>query len=166
MTLRRIIWKNLSRRPARTMFTLAGVAIAVAAVVALVGVSRGIERSFNDLYQERGADLVVQRAGGLLQLSSGIDESLGDRMRELPEVRQVIGGLMDLVSFPDHDLFAVIANGWAADCPVFDQIGRSSGRRVCGLEQKLGSRSWAACWPPIWARNRAMRSSCTGENSR
>ena len=136
MTLRRIIWKNLSRRPARTLFTLAGVAIAVAAVVALVGVSRGIERSFNDLYQERGADLVVQRAGGLLQLSSGIDESLGDRIRALPEARQVIAGLMDLVSFPDHDLFAVIANGWAADCPVFDQI-EITGRRFAPGETRV-----------------------------
>jgi putative ABC transport system permease protein len=130
MTFLRIIGKNLTRRPARTSMTIAGVGIAIAAVVALVGVARGIEQSFLDLYNERGADLVVQRAGGTLQLSSGIDERLGERIRHLPGVKQVIGGLMDLVAFEQYDLFAVIANGWDADCPVLDRVKMLQGRKL------------------------------------
>jgi putative ABC transport system permease protein len=130
MTFFRIVRKNLSRRPARTTMTIAGVGIAVAAVVALVGVARGIEQSFFDLYNQRGADLVVQRAGGTLQLSSGIDERLGERMRKLPGVKQVIGGLMDLIAFEQYDLFAVIANGWDADCPVLDRVRILHGRKL------------------------------------
>src|SRR5258708_7075264 len=117
MTFFRIVWKNLSRRPARTTMTIAGVGIAIAAVVALVGVARGIEQSFFDLYNQRGADLVVQRAGGTLQLSSGIDERLGERMRKLPGVKQVIGGLMDLIAFEQYDLFSRISNRWGAQLP-------------------------------------------------
>jgi putative ABC transport system permease protein len=130
MTFLRIIGKNLSRRPARTTMTIAGVGIAIAAVVALVGVARGIEQSFFDLYNQRGADLVVQRAGGTLQLSSGIDERLGEGMRKLPGVKQVIGGLMDLIAFEQYDLFAVIANGWDADCPVLDRVKIIQGRKL------------------------------------
>src|SRR5260221_6879506 len=117
MTFFRIVWKNLSRRPARTTMTIAGVGIAIAAVVALVGVARGIEQSFFDLYDQRGADLVVQRAGGTLQLSSGIDERLGERMRKLPGVKQVIGGVMDLISFAQDDLFAPLAHASGAHFP-------------------------------------------------
>jgi putative ABC transport system permease protein len=117
-----VIWKNLIRRPARSALTALGVAIAVAAVVSLSGVAAGLERSFLELYAERGADLIVQRAGGALQLSSGIDESVVERIRRLPDVRQVIGGMMDLVSFEKFDLFGVIVNGWPDDCPVLDRV--------------------------------------------
>ena len=53
--------KNLWRRPARSAFTALGLAVAVAAVVALVGVSESLESSYLDLYTKRGSDLVVPR---------------------------------------------------------------------------------------------------------
>ncbi len=124
-----IVWKNLARRRTRSALTALGVAMAVAAVVSLMGVSTGIEQSFLDLYDRRGADLVVQRAGGAVQLSSGIDEALGDRIRAMPGVKQVIGGLMDLVSFEKFDLVGVIVNGWGLDCPVPDRVEMVTGRR-------------------------------------
>lgn len=125
-----MIGKNLWLRPLRTLLSIAGLAIAVAAVVALVGVSRRFEQSFLELYNRRGGDLVVQRSGGAMQLSSGIDERLGDKIRRLPDVRQVIGSLMDMVAFEQNDLFAVIVNGWAPDCPVLDAVTVTAGRRL------------------------------------
>jgi len=125
-----MIGKNLWLRPLRTLLSITGLAIAVAAVVALVGVSRRFEQSFLELYNRRGGDLVVQRSGGAMQLSSGIDERLGDKIRRLPHVRQVIGSLMDMVAFEQNDLFAVIVNGWAPDCPVLDAVTVTAGRRL------------------------------------
>ena len=125
-----IAGKNLWRRPARSALTAFGLAIAVAAVVALVGVSESLESSFLDLYTRPGADLVVQRRGGAVQLSKGIQLSFGDRMRAIPGVREVIGGLMDMVSFEDHDLFMVIVNGWEPNCSVLDRVRILSGRRL------------------------------------
>src|SRR3954471_149815 len=115
-----IAQKNLWRRPLRSALTIVGLAVAVAAIVALVGVSESLEQSFLDLYLRRGADLVVQRRGGAVQLSKGIKLSIGDEIRKIRGVREVIGSLMDLISFEDHDLFMVIVNGWTADCPVLD----------------------------------------------
>ena len=63
--------KNLRRRPVRSLLTAAGLAVAVAAIVALVGVAESFESSFLSLYTQRGADLVVQRRGGAVQLSKG-----------------------------------------------------------------------------------------------
>ncbi len=125
-----IAGKNLWRRPARSALTACGLAIAVAAVVALVGVSESLESSFLDLYTRPGADLVVQRRGGAVQLSKGIPLAVGDQMREIPGVREVIGGLMDMVSFEDQDLFMVIVNGWEPNCSVLDRVKIVSGRRL------------------------------------
>ena len=124
-----IAWRNLAGRPLRSSLTVMGLAIAVAAAMVLIGVSQGFERSFLNLYNERG-DLVVQHAGGVMQLSSSIDEKLGPRIQGLPGVRQVIGGLADLVALEQFDLFAVIVNGWDPDCPVLTDVTIVSGRRL------------------------------------
>ena len=122
--------KKPEAAPARSLLTAIGMAVAVAAVVSLVGLSESLEKSFLDLYAKRGADLVVQRRGGASQLSKGIDEALEIRLQQIPGVREVIGGLMDMVSFEDQDLFMVIVNGWKTDCPVFDRVNTLSGRRI------------------------------------
>jgi putative ABC transport system permease protein len=125
-----IAWRNLKRRPARSLLTVLGLAIAVTAVVALVGVAESLESSFLSLYTQRGADLVVQRRGGAVQLSKGIALTLGDRIRAIPEAREVISGLMDMVAFEDQDLFMVIVNGWEPDCPVLERVRVTAGRRL------------------------------------
>jgi putative ABC transport system permease protein len=125
-----IAHKNLWRRPVRSALTAVGLAVAVAAVVALVGVSESLESSFLDLYTRRGADLVVQRRGGAVQLSKGIRVSVGDQLRKIPGVKEVIGSLMDLISFEDQNLFMVIVNGWEPNCPVLDRVHILSGRRL------------------------------------
>ena len=117
-----IVCKNLWLRPLRHAAVDRRTGDRGRAVVALVGVSRRFEQSFLELYNRRGGDLVVQRSGGAMQLSSGIDERLGEKIRRLPHVTQVIGSLMDLVAFEQNDLFAVIVNGWAPDCPVLDAV--------------------------------------------
>ncbi|MFO0790776.1 MAG: ABC transporter permease [Pirellulales bacterium] len=122
--------KNLWRRPIRSGLTAIGLAVSVSAIVALVGVSESLESSFLDLYMKRGTDLVVQRRGGAVQISKGIDVKLGDRLRKIPGVNIVIAGLMDLVSFEDRDLFMVIVNGWEPECPVLYRVKLLSGRRL------------------------------------
>jgi len=122
--------KNLRRRPVRSALTAAGLAAAVAAIVALVGVAESFESSFLALYTRRGADLVVQRRGGAVQLSKGVSLKLGEQIRGLPGAGQVIGGLMDMVAFEDHDLFMVIVNGWEPTCPVLDRVKIKAGRRL------------------------------------
>src|SRR3954449_1421739 len=95
MRMWQIALKNLWRRPMRSVLTAVALAIAVAAVVALVGVSESLESSFLDLYIREGADLVVQRRGGAVQLSKGINVSIAEQVREIPGVEEVIGSLMD-----------------------------------------------------------------------
>lgn len=122
--------KSLLRQPARSSFTAIGIGLAVAAMVSLVGISSGFERSYYNIYAKRGIDLVVQRSGRTQQLGNEMDESYGDRIRNLPGVYRVIGGLVDVVSFDEADLWVVLVNGWPADSPVFDEIKIEAGRRL------------------------------------
>jgi putative ABC transport system permease protein len=137
MQLWNIAGRNLWRRPARSVLTVVGLTIAVTAVVALVGVAESLEGSFLDLYRQRGVDLVVQPRGGSVQLTKGINLSFGDRIRKLAGVKEVVGGLMDMVAFEDYDLMMVIVNGWEPDCPVLDRVRVVSGRRLQAGDERL-----------------------------
>jgi putative ABC transport system permease protein len=97
-------------------------------MTALVGISRGFVDSFIGLYQERGIDLVVVRAGVAERLTSALNESLGDDIRRLPAVKAVAGVLMDVVSFPDLNLFSVPALGWDPGAFMYDSLKLDSGR--------------------------------------
>ena len=93
------ITRNLLGRPVRTALTALGLALAVAAVMLLTGISWGFERSFLAIYRSRGIDLIVVRAGISDQLSSNLDEELSGTLRAVPGVRDVSPSLMDAVSF-------------------------------------------------------------------
>jgi putative ABC transport system permease protein len=124
------VLKNLLRRKVRTALTVAGVAVAVGAVVALVGIAHGFARSFAELYQKRGVDLLVVRAGKVERLTSYLDEGIGARIQQLPGVRAVTGGLLDVISFEESNLIGVPLQGWAPDSFLFDDLKLVSGRRL------------------------------------
>jgi putative ABC transport system permease protein len=122
--------KNLLRRRARTMLTIVGLAVAVGAVVSLVGVATGFKDSFMKVYETRDVDLVVTRAGGTEQTNNGLPEQLEEPISKLKGVRQVIGGLVDPVKFEDQGLKGVLINGWKPDCPLFDKLKIIEGRKI------------------------------------
>jgi putative ABC transport system permease protein len=114
--------KNVFRRKTRSTLTVIGLAVAVAAVVSLFGISDSFSKQFKALYARRGVDLIVQSVGSKQELNNGLPVSLGDRIAKLPGVGAVMGGLMDVVSFPDRDLPSVIINGWAPGSPLFKEL--------------------------------------------
>jgi putative ABC transport system permease protein len=130
MRFYQFILKNVLQRKARSALTMVGVAVAVMAVVALVGIADGFESSFRELYERRGVDLIVVRAGSSEHLSSSIPEQVGEQLRRLPGVRAVSPGLMDVVSFPEANLASVPVQGWAPDSFLFDSLKMLDGRRV------------------------------------
>ncbi|HEX3998751.1 MAG TPA: ABC transporter permease [Pirellulales bacterium] len=124
------VWKNVSRRKMRSGLTVVGLGVAVAAVVSLFGISDGFSTQFKALYARRGIDLVVQRVGSKTELNNGLPNSLGEDIRKLPGVSAVMGGLMDVVSFPEQNIPSVIINGWAPDSPLFKELHILPGGRL------------------------------------
>ncbi len=131
------VTKNLLRRPFRSVLTMMGIALAVGAMVALVGISNGFVESFIQLYQGRGVDLVVVRAGVSERLTSALEESLGDKIRALPGVRDVAGIMTDVVSFPDLNLYGVPILGWKPGTFLLDNLKFVSGRPLTAQDGRV-----------------------------
>jgi putative ABC transport system permease protein len=125
-----IIWKNVYRRRTRSLLTICGLGVAVATVVSLVGISESFQRHFIDLYAARGVDMVVQKYGANAELSISLPDELGDRIRKIPHVSGVIGGLMDEVSLDEQNLPAVFLDGWPNSSPLFDEVTYLEGHRL------------------------------------
>ena len=125
-----LTYRNIFRRRMRSVLTISGVAVAVGAVVALVGISRGFERSLLTIYENRGVDLVVVRAGGLSQLTSSLDESLSQKIAALPHVRNAAPMLTEVVSLKDFNLFGVVIQGMPLEGPPITKYKIVAGRRI------------------------------------
>jgi ABC-type antimicrobial peptide transport system permease subunit len=88
-----MILKNLFRRKGRTLVTLVGISIGVAAIIALGAISKGLKAGFAAMTQGSQADLVISQAESLSALVSSVDETVGDEVRSLPGVADVNGML-------------------------------------------------------------------------
>jgi ABC-type lipoprotein release transport system permease subunit len=88
-----MVFKNLFRRKGRTILTLLGIAIGVAAIVALGAVAQGLRAGFSSMTQGSQADLVLSQAEALTALMSSVEESVADEIRAWPEVADLDGVL-------------------------------------------------------------------------
>jgi putative ABC transport system permease protein len=113
------ISRNLLRRRARTLLTVTGLAVAIAAVLDLMGIAWNFEQSFMTLFRGKGIDLIVVRAGTSNQLSSTLDQKLGDRLRATDGVQQVAPSLMDTVGFEQANIASALINGWESGSILF-----------------------------------------------
>lgn len=125
-----LVVRNIRRRPTRSGLTLIAVAIAVCAVVALVGISTGFKHSFMKFYESVGIDLLVVRSGSARRLTSTMDEGLGPKIEKLPGVKEVIPGLADVVSFPEENMYVVAVSGLEPETPPFEEFTVIEGRQL------------------------------------
>jgi ABC-type antimicrobial peptide transport system permease subunit len=103
-----MILKNLWRRKTRTLLTLLGVAVGVAAVVALSAFGEGIAGGFEKMFGASVADLTVGQKDALMLMLSTLDESVGDELRQVRGVREVAGTVIGVVQMSDAPYFIVM----------------------------------------------------------
>ncbi len=128
MNLLSMATRNLRGHRVRSALTLLGLAVAVAAFVALTAISAGFESAYQGMYRQRDVDLIVQRTGGDEVLLKGIKEQLLDKVRAVPGVARAFGGLVDVISFEQYDLFFVLIHGIHADHPFVQDLQYVDGR--------------------------------------
>ena len=111
MTFFTVVVRGLIRRPVRTGLTLLGISIGIAAVVALVGISRGFGKSWQTAMKARGTDVVVSNMGSALvpQLFSA---SVRDRIAHLPHVTATDVILVELTSVESTQMILISAREW------------------------------------------------------
>jgi putative ABC transport system permease protein len=111
MTFLTIVMRSLVRRPVRTGLTLVGIAIGIAAVVALVGISQGYEKSVEQQLDTIGMDLLVSDMTG--GISPKIyDASVAEQVGKLPEVKQSASVLMHFLSVEEVPFMMVSGREW------------------------------------------------------
>lgn len=95
MNLAKLVWRNLTRRKGRFAFTLGGVAIGMAAFVALMTIGRGVTAEVNKQARGLGANLVATPKGWCAyeQISVLTGEQLPEAipMAELDKIRALPG---------------------------------------------------------------------------
>ena len=131
------VLKNVVRRRVRSTLTVIGMALAVGAVVALVGVSRSTEQSFKDVYQDQNVSIIVQQRGKKQRLTSVLDTSLGKEIAKIKGVKAVNPGLVEFSSLeelPD----AVVMNGWEIGSPLMKKLKIMPGGRNLEPSDKRG----------------------------
>jgi putative ABC transport system permease protein len=125
MTFFTVILRGLLRRPLRTGFTLAGISIGIAALVGLVGMARGFEKSWQVGLKARGTDIVVSNKIGSLT-PKPFDASVRDRIKVLPRIAGTCNLMVEVTSVEDSDLMILSAREWGGFC--WDNLDLVSGR--------------------------------------
>ena len=111
MTFFTVVIRGLMRRPVRTGLTIVGISIGIAALVALVGISRGFEASWKTGMKSRGTDIVVSSMGKGLT-PKPFSAAAVDRIAPLAHVAETCSLLVDLVSVEKAEMMIVSARQW------------------------------------------------------
>jgi ABC-type antimicrobial peptide transport system permease subunit len=113
-----VILKNLFRRKGRTLLTLAGIAIGVAAIVALGAMAEGMRAGYTSMARGSQADLVLSQADAMDMTMSSVEESVGALLEGWPEVTDADGMLMGNVQTEASLFFYIFGydpDGFAID---------------------------------------------------
>src|SRR5438132_1674646 len=111
MTFFSVILRGLMRRPVRTGLTLVGISIGIAAVVALVGISRGFQKSWEKGLKARGTDVVVSNMGTALT-PKPFPAAVRDQVAKLPRVASTCTILVELTSIESSQMMILSAREW------------------------------------------------------
>jgi len=104
--------RNLGIHRLRSVLTAVGIAAALASLLALVGLSRGVDRSISMSLENHGTHLLALKKGAIEVLTATLDESLAGRLRAVPGVINVMAGLGDFVELSSGEM-AYMAGGKA-----------------------------------------------------
>jgi len=101
-----MVLKNLLRRATRSLLTIAGIAIGVAAVVALGAMAQGIAKNYTSAVGLSN-DLLVTQANAYDIVFSSLGETIGDRLRAVPGVENVEAGVFGWINVDSIPYFLV-----------------------------------------------------------
>mgnify|MGYP001817706728 CR=1 FL=1 len=88
-----MVIKNLLRRKTRTLLTIIGISVGVAAIIALVVLAEGLEAGYSSMMSGSKADLVLSQPNSFDISMSSVDENIGDDLAVMPEVAAISGML-------------------------------------------------------------------------
>jgi ABC-type lipoprotein release transport system permease subunit len=94
-------WKNLWRRKVRSLLTILGSAVGVAAIVAMTTFADGLANAFSVISSTGAADVTVSQKDAMLLIMSAVDDDVGRELAALRGADEVAGtvvGIMQMTS--------------------------------------------------------------------
>jgi putative ABC transport system permease protein len=126
------ILRNLTRRPTRSILTILGLTVAVASMIALLGITSNLLESVQSSFENRGIDLIVQQAGKSSGLNSDFREYLVNEAKKIPGVKQVDFAVVNLIDMTKENGNSeqVMIQGWRPDNFAFEENCVAEGRKL------------------------------------
>ena len=144
MNLSKLVWRNLLRRRGRFVFTLAGVAIGMAAFVSLMTIGQGLTREIRKQAQGLGANLVVTPKGWCAyeqisvltgeQLPEAIPMAELDKIGRVPGVKSAIPYLNEKTAFRNQPV--PVIGIWPQEMRTLQKWGVESGRYFSAPDER------------------------------
>lgn len=131
-----MIRKNLFRRKARTSLTILGIAIGVAAIVALGVLSSLLENGYSSMMAGSKSDLILTQPDAFSLSSSAINEQIGEQLAAMPEISEVSGMIQGVVQTAQNPFSFVF--GYPGDSYLLERFRILEG---VGLEGTFDPRS-------------------------
>ena len=121
-----LAFRNLKRRPARSLLTVLGVALAVGSFITLYGLSRSVQENVQQSFEEREADLTVRRRGVAEPFGGTMPQATIQEIAKIQGVAAVSGQLLSFAATDNDD--HVLAFGWASDSFFWPTVPLVEGR--------------------------------------
>ena len=112
--------KNLLRRKTRTLLTVLGISIGVAAIIGLGALAEGLQSGYGNMLTGSKADLILSQPDAFDISYSSIDETVGAQLLEAPEVSTVSGMLQGFAQAEGEPFFFVF--GYSQDSFVLERF--------------------------------------------
>jgi hypothetical protein len=90
-----LAFRNLRRRPTRSVLAALGVALAVGSFITLYGLSRSVQENVQQSFEERGTDLTVRRRGVAEPFGGTMPQTI---IPEIPGIAAVSGQLLSFAA--------------------------------------------------------------------
>jgi putative ABC transport system permease protein len=119
------LW-NLGHRPMRSLLTTLGIAVAVGSLVAMIGLSRGLDRAWLNHFKARGSNLIASQKGAVEILTTSIDAELGEEIRKIEGIENLTGELADLMALETE--ITTLAVGWPPGSYLWETVQLIKGR--------------------------------------
>ncbi len=112
--------KNLFRRKIRTLLTVLGIAIGVAAIIVMGALANGLKSGYGSMIQGTGADLVLSQPNAMDPAYSSIDDQIGKDLLSAPEVAEVSGMIQGFTATEGEPIFFIF--GYPSDSFILERF--------------------------------------------
>ncbi len=141
MNLATLPWRNLTAQRVRSALTVLGIAVAVGAFIALTGLTRGIQHSFETGIGDTGADFVVSQRNTYSLVSSSVGQDFGEALSAVPGVEQVSGVVLTVAELDESA--NIFVTGWPKGSFLWSSLDLYAGKPPDGPRQLVLGRSIA-----------------------